>query len=64
MVVRLDLVLTGKPTVKFSSDARRKLYIIIGDVGRRGNMQNLVNGWSGIPGIPDDQFGGPEVTSD
>ena len=36
-----------------------KLYIFIGDVGRRGQTQNLVNGPFG-PGIPDDQFGGPE----
>jgi len=36
-----------------------KLYIIIGDNGRRGVLQNLANGPFG-PGIPDDQFGGPE----
>jgi glucose/arabinose dehydrogenase len=36
-----------------------KLYIVIGDVGRRGQLQNLANGPFG-PGIPDDQFGGPE----
>lgn len=36
-----------------------KLYVIIGDQGRRGRMQNLVNGPFG-PGQPDDQFGGPE----
>jgi aldose sugar dehydrogenase len=36
-----------------------KLYIIIGDNGRRGVLQNLPNGPFG-PGIPDDQFGGPE----
>ena len=35
-----------------------KLYIFIGDTGRRGWMQNLVNGPFG-PGQPDDQFGGP-----
>jgi glucose/arabinose dehydrogenase len=33
--------------------------IIIGDNGRRGVLQNLINGPFG-PGIPDDQFGGPE----
>ena len=36
-----------------------KLYIFIGDVGRRGQLQNLPNGPFG-PGQPDDQFGGPE----
>jgi hypothetical protein len=34
---------------------------VFGDQGRRGQTQNLVNGWAGIPGTPDDQFGGPEV---
>jgi aldose sugar dehydrogenase len=36
-----------------------KLYIVVGDVGRRGQLQNLVDGPFG-PGQPDDQFGGPE----
>ena len=36
-----------------------KLYILIGDVGRRGQLQNLPDGPFG-PGQPDDQFGGPE----
>jgi len=40
-----------------------KLYIFIGDVGRRGQLQNLPCGpvatCSGTP-VPDDQFGGPE----
>jgi aldose sugar dehydrogenase len=40
-----------------------KLYIFIGDVGRRGQLQNLPCGpvatCSGAP-VPDDQFGGPE----
>ena len=35
-----------------------KLYIFIGDVGRRGWLQNLADGPFG-PGQPDDQFGGP-----
>jgi glucose/arabinose dehydrogenase len=35
-----------------------KLYVIVGDVGRRGQLQNLVDGPFG-PGQPDDQFGGP-----
>ena len=35
------------------------LYIFIGDAGRRGQLQNLVNGPFG-PGQADDQFGGPE----
>lgn len=42
--------------IKFGPDG--KLYIVIGDNGRRGWMQNLVNGPFG-PGVPDDQFGGP-----
>jgi glucose/arabinose dehydrogenase len=37
----------------------RKLYVLFGDVGRRGQLQNLRDGPFG-PGIPDDQFGGPE----
>src|SRR5262249_36913608 len=36
-----------------------KLYFQIGDQGRRGQMQNLASGPFG-PGLPDDQFGGPE----
>jgi glucose/arabinose dehydrogenase len=36
-----------------------RVYILIGDNGRRGQTQNLLNGPFG-PGIPDDQFGGPE----
>ena len=36
-----------------------KLYIFIGDVGRRGQLQNLPDGPFGT-GQPDDQFGGPE----
>jgi glucose/arabinose dehydrogenase len=35
-----------------------KLYIAVGDLGRRGQMQNLPNGPT--PPTPDDQFGGPE----
>jgi aldose sugar dehydrogenase len=40
-----------------------KLYIIIGDNGRRGQLQNLPSGptETGLgPTVPDDQFGGPE----
>jgi glucose/arabinose dehydrogenase len=40
-----------------------KLYIFIGDVGRRGQLQNLPCGpTASCPGatVPDDQFGGPE----
>jgi aldose sugar dehydrogenase len=40
-----------------------KLYIIIGDTGRRGQLQNLPSGptETGLgPTVPDDQFGGPE----
>jgi aldose sugar dehydrogenase len=43
--------------IRFGPDG--KLYIFIGDNGRRGQLQNLVNGPFG-PGVPDDQFGGPE----
>ena len=43
--------------IKFGPDG--KLYIFIGDVGRRGQMQNLRFGPFG-PGQPDDSFGGPE----
>jgi glucose/arabinose dehydrogenase len=42
--------------LRFGPDG--KLYVVIGDNGRRGQLQNLVNGPFG-PGIPDDQFGGP-----
>src|SRR5262249_23614525 len=41
----------------------RKLYILIGDVGRRGQLQNLPCGPTPqCPGpiVPDDQFGGPQ----
>lgn len=44
----------------FGSD--RKLYVLIGDVGRRGQLQNLPSGPTptGLgPTVPDDQFGGP-----
>lgn len=43
--------------LRFGPDG--KLYIFIGDVGRRGQMQNLPDGPFGV-GLPDDQFGGPE----
>ena len=36
-----------------------KLYVYDGDTGRRGQLQNLVDGPFG-PGQPDDQFGGPQ----
>ena len=35
-----------------------KLYVLFGDVGRRGQLQNLPGGPLG-DGSPDDQFGGP-----
>lgn len=38
---------------------KAKLLIFVGDLGRRGQMQNLVDGPFG-PGQTDDQFGGPE----
>ena len=43
--------------LRFGPDG--KLYIVIGDNGRRGQLQNLVDGPFG-PGVDDDQFGGPE----
>ena len=47
--------------IRFAPDG--KLYVFIGDVGRRGWMQNLLNG-PYLPGDPafgtDDNFGGPE----
>jgi glucose/arabinose dehydrogenase len=36
-----------------------KLYVMIGDNGRRGWLQNLAGG-AFIPSAPDDEFGGPE----
>jgi aldose sugar dehydrogenase len=42
--------------IRFGPDG--KLYAIVGDTGRRGQTQNLVDGPFG-PGVPDDQFGGP-----
>jgi glucose/arabinose dehydrogenase len=36
-----------------------KLYLIVGDTGRRGQMQNLIDGPFG-EGIADDTFGGPD----
>ena len=35
-----------------------KLYVLIGDAGRRGQLQNLATGPG--PGAADDQFGGPQ----
>ncbi len=42
--------------IQFGPDS--KLYIVIGDTGRRSWMQNLLSGPLG-PGQADDQFGGP-----
>jgi glucose/arabinose dehydrogenase len=44
--------------LRFGPDG--KLYIYIGDVGRRGQMQNLPDGPGPAGNMPDDQFGGPE----
>ena len=46
--------------LRFGPD--RKLYVVIGDNGRRGWMQNLPCGPTALcpgPTVPDDQFGGP-----
>lgn len=43
--------------MRFGPDG--KLYVAVGDVGRRGWTQNLANGPTGVPGSPDDSFGGP-----
>ncbi|MBC8029575.1 MAG: PQQ-dependent sugar dehydrogenase [Pyrinomonadaceae bacterium] len=40
--------------LRFGQDG--KLYIIVGDNGRRGLLQNITSGGP----VPDDQFGGPE----
>jgi len=40
-----------------------KLYVFVGDVGRRGQLQNLACGPTATcpgPIVPDDQFGGPQ----
>jgi aldose sugar dehydrogenase len=47
--------------IAFGQD--RKLYVLVGDVGRRGQLQNLPSGPTETgtgPTEPDDQFGGPE----
>ena len=44
--------------LRFGPDG--KLYIYIGDTGRRGQMQNLPDGPGPAGNMPDDQFGGPE----
>ena len=44
--------------IRFGKD--RKLYIYMGDNGRRGQMQNLPDGPGPMGNQPDDQFGGPE----
>ena len=46
--------------LRFGPDG--KLYVLFGDVGRRGQLQNLPSGptQTGLgPTVPDDQFGGP-----
>ena len=40
-----------------------KIYLQVGDTGRRGQLQNLFDGPFG-EGIPDDQFGGPDIVND
>jgi len=39
-----------------------KVYLQVGDTGRRGQLQNLFDGPFG-EGVPDDQFGGPDITN-
>lgn len=46
--------------ITFGKDG--KLYIFVGDIGRRGHLQNLPCGPTATcpgPTVPDDQFGGP-----
>ena len=43
--------------IRFGPDG--KLYVIVGDTGRRGQTQNLIDGPFG-EGIEDDPFGGPD----
>lgn len=44
--------------LRFGPD--RKLYVYMGDNGRRGQMQNLPDGPGPAGNSPDDRFGGPE----
>jgi aldose sugar dehydrogenase len=44
--------------LRFGPDG--KLYVYMGDTGRRGQMQNLPDGPGPAGNLPDDQFGGPE----
>lgn len=47
--------------IEFGPDG--KLYVFVGDLGRRGQLQNLTCGPTATcpgPTVPDDQFGGPE----
>jgi glucose/arabinose dehydrogenase len=44
--------------LRFGPDG--KLYVFMGDTGRRGQLQNLPDGPSPGGNQPDDQFGGPE----
>jgi glucose/arabinose dehydrogenase len=48
--------------VRFGPDG--KLYVVIGDSGRRGQLQNLADGPGGPTQRQDDQFGGPEPGPD
>jgi glucose/arabinose dehydrogenase len=45
-----------------------KIYLQVGDTGRRGQTQNLIDGPFGFDAdgllTPDDQFGGPDTTND
>ena len=50
----------GFPAILAAKDPaqNRKIYLFMGDQGRRGWLQNLPNG-PFLAGGPDDQFGGP-----
>jgi len=47
--------------MRFGPDG--KLYVIVGDTGRRGQTQNIFDGPFG-EGVDDDQFGGPDPDND
>ena len=54
---QVKLVEDGAGVLRFGPD--RNLYVVVGDTGRRGQMQNLAEGPFSPPAM-DDQFGGPD----